>query len=262
MKSALATYPPSQYPKLYPKPLEYYVTRQWAFKIANRFILLLGFVVLFLILFVVDHANFADDGFISEAWPAVYGMIQFVPLMFLELSGYSQLKLMRKMNSGKTRKAELRRRRLIDYVSPTIVWLTVFLFFTTILFDLYVHDFVIQWNHDTLQRAMILTASNIFMVAYGFWFIYGPKLNPHQTLDDRAKQTSANLKSMFFLSMAMSIFFITLAADDVFNMDFLDASLMSLYFQIIAFVSVGHLIQSIKLEDIDFDVYKNDTAIA
>ena len=217
MKSALATYPPLEYPKLYPKPLEYYIIRQWAFKMANRFILLLGFVVLLLIIFVVDHANFADDGFISEAWPAVYGMIQFVPLMILELSSFSQLKLMRKVNSGKTRKAELHRRSIFNYISPGVLGLTLFLYFAAIILDLYVHDFVIQWGHDTVQRAMVLTGTNIFMAIIVGWGIYGPKQDPHQALVDRAKQASANLQAMLYVSMAMSLFFMTAAIDDVYS---------------------------------------------
>ena len=261
LKSTLTSYPPSDYPKLYPKPLEYYIIWQWSFKMANRVILLLGFVILFLILFVVDHANFADDGYISEAWPLVYGLIQFMPLMIMEFSGYSQLKLMRETNSGKTRKAELHRRSLFNYVSPAIFGLAVFLYFTAIILDLYVHDFVIQWGHDTVQRAMVLTGTNIFMATIVGWFIYGPKLNPHQALGDRAKQATANLKAMLYVSMAMSLYFMTAAIDDVYKLDFLDASLLSLYFQIIAFVSVGHVLQNLKLEDIDFNVYKNDTPV-
>ena len=48
------------------------------------------------------------------------------------------------------------------------------------------------------------------------------------------------------------------AADDVFDLDFLDAILLSLYFQVIAFLSLAHVLQTLKLEDIDFEVYKNE----
>ena len=62
--------------------------------------------------------------------------------------------------------------------------------------------------------------------------------------------------------MAMSVFTMTQAADDVFDLDFLDATLMSLYFQVIVFFSIGHVLRSLKLEDIDFDVYKKEKAPA
>ena len=109
-----ATYPPTQYPRLYPKPADYYVIGRSAFKFATRVILALGILILFVVLFVVDHATFADDGFISEAFPAAYGMIQFLPLMALEISEFSQFKLMRKAHVTTTRTAELSRR--LDFV--------------------------------------------------------------------------------------------------------------------------------------------------
>jgi hypothetical protein len=261
MKAVLEMYPASQYPKLYPKPVEYYEQGQRRFKLVNRAILLLGFVILLAIMFVVDHGSFADDGFISEVWPAAYGMIQFLPLMYLELSEFNQFKLMRNANSDTTRKAELRRRHLTGFVSPMVVGLAIFLYVASIVFDLYVHDFVIQLDHDTTQRAIVLTVTNLFLAAFGAWHLYGRKLDPHQAFGDRAKQISANLKSLLYVSMVLSIYFMTVAADDVYDLDFLDASLLSLYFQAIAFLSIGHMLRSLRLEDIDFEVYKSDVTI-
>ena len=261
MRSVLDTYPPEQYPKLYPKPVEFYQKGRWKFELANRIALILGFVILFLIVFVVDHANFADNGYISKVWPAAYGMIQFLPLMYLELSEFSQFKLMRNANSATLRKAELQRRRLVGFVSPMVVGMAIVLIFASILFDLYVHDFVIQWGHDTVQRAIVLLITNLFLAAVGAWHLYGRKLDPHQALGDRAKQISVNLKSILLVSMAMSVFFMTTAAGDLIDMNFLDASLLSLFFQIIAVLSIGLMLRSLRLEDIDFEVYKDDVTV-
>jgi len=262
MKFVLDSYPPTQYPKLYPKPVEFYKKGQRRFRMLSRAIFLLGIVILLALVFVIDHANFADDGFISEIWPAAYGMIQFMPLMFLEFSEFSQFKQMRKANQNTTRKAELRQRRLTGFVSPAIVGLAVLLYVASILLDLYLHDFVIQWDHDTTQRAIVLTVTNLILAGLGVWHLHGRKLDPHQAFGDRAKQISANLKSLFFISMAMSIYFMTAAIDDVYDLDFISATLLSVYFQVIAFVSIGHMLRSMRLEDIDFEVYRSDvTAI-
>ncbi len=60
----------------------------------------------------------------------------------------------------------------------------------------------------------------------------------------------------------MSIFFMTQAADDLYDLGFLDAILMSLYFQVIVVLSIGHVLRSLRLEDVNFDVYKsNGTAV-
>ena len=36
---------------------------------------------------------------------------------------------------------------------------------------------------------------------------------------------------------------------------------MSVYFQAVAWISLGYMIRSIRIEEIDFDVYKNDVAV-
>lgn len=258
MKSVLESYPPSEYPRLYPSSVGFYSMRYSVFKMANRFIFILGFILLFLIMFVIDHAGFAEDGYISEALPAVYGMIQFVPLMFLDFLGFRQFKQMREENRSKTRSTELHRRRLFDYVSPTLVGMTILVYLGSIFFDFYMHDFIFQWGHDTVQRTLVLTGTSVFLLAFGAWLLYGRKQDPHQSFADRTKQISANLKSMCFVSIAMGIFFMTTAADDIYELDFLDASLLSLYFQVIAFMSIGHILRSLRVEDINFEVYKDE----
>ncbi len=180
--------------------------------------------------------------------------------MYLEFSEFNQFKQMRKANSSTTRIAELQPRRFADFASPLILGLAVFLYVTAIVFDLYIHDFVFAWGHDTIQRAIVLTVTNLFLAAVGIWSLYGRKLDPYQAFADRARQITVGLKSMIFVSMVMSIYFMTAAADDVFNMDFLDASLLSLYFQVVALGSLGLVLRSLQLADIDFEVYKDDVS--
>ena len=255
-----ATYPPTQYPRLYPKPANYYIVGRWAFKFATRFILLLGFLILYMVLFVVDHATFADDGFISEAFPAAYGIIQFLPLMALELSEFSQFKLMRKARIATTRTAELRRRGLFNFISPTLLGLALALFLSAILVDLYAHQFTVMWGHVTVERTMVFTLTNLLLAIMGAWILYGKKINPHQTTNDRARHIKTSLTSFFFVSMAMSVFWMTQAADDLYDLDFLDATIMSLYFQLLVFLSLGHSLRNMRLEDINFDLYKEKPA--
>jgi hypothetical protein len=262
MQHVLASYPPETYPKLYPRPVEHYKLAHLAFKYASRFILLLGFLILFTVMFWVDHSTFADDGFISEAWPAAYGMIQFLPLMAVEFSELSHFKQMRNANSASRRTAELRRRGLTDFVSPGLLSMAILVFAGAILFDLYVHDFAVTWGHDTVQRALVLSATNGLLAIVGAWNLYGRKLDPHQSAENRIQRISVNVKSLLFVSMALSVFIAVTAADDMYKLDFLDAAIMSIYFQAIAFFSLGYTLRSIKLDAIDFDVYKNDAATA
>ena len=255
-------YPPDQYPKLYPRSPEYYRIGKWAYKTANNLILILGFVIMLALIFVVDHATFADDGYISEAWPAFYGMIQFIPLMTLELFEFSQFKLMREANDNKTRKAVLRPRRLFDYVSPYLVASALALLVCAIAADLYVARDNLTMTTDAVQRSLIVVGGNLFMGALASWILYGRNLNPHQSFHDRNRQISTTLHSFVYVSMAMSVFFVTQTIDDVYPLNFLDATLLSLYFQAVVLLSVGHSLKTLRIEGINFDVYKANGATA
>ena len=76
------------------------------------------------------------------------------------------------------------------------------------------------------------------------------------------QRISVSLNSLIYISMALSVFFAMTAAGDRYNLDFVDAVIMSIYFQAIALLSLGYTLRSIKPDEIDFDVYKNDAAIA
>jgi hypothetical protein len=258
MQHVFASYPPETYPKLYPKPAEHYKASHRTFRFASRFILALGFVILFAIMFRVDHSSFADHGYISVFWPAAYGLLQFLPLMAIEISEFSHMKQMKRAHVSSTRTADLRRRGLTDMVSPALLAAAVLLFAGAILFDLYVHDFAVSWGHDTVQRALVMTVTNGLLAIVGAWNLYGRKLDPHQTAADRAQRIAVSLKSLLFVSMALSVFIGMTAADDKYNLQPVEAMIMSVYFQVIALLSLGYSLSSLKTEEIDFDVYRND----
>ena len=260
MQYVFATYPPEMYPKLYPHSIERYKRAHLAFRYASRAILVLGFLILFAVMFVVDHSTFADDGFISELWPAAYGMIQFLPLMAIEFSEFSNFRQMRQANSASRRIADLRRRRLTDLVSPGLLGIAILLFAGAILFDFYVHDFNVSWGHDTAQRALVMTATNGLLAIVGTFMLYGRKQDPHQSAVDRAQHMSVGLKTLLYVSMALSVFIAIAAADDVYSLDFVGATILSIYFQVVALLSLGYMMRSIDPDEIDFDVYKNDAA--
>jgi len=261
MQHVLETYPPTSFPKLYPRPVEDYKVAQWKFRMVNRAILALGFIVLFLVMFVVDHRTFSDDGYISVVFPLVYGLIQFLPLMALELSEFGHIKQMRKANASTVRKTELTRRGLFDVVSPALFVITLLFFAGAILFDLYAHDFEIIWGHDTVERAIVLTMTNLMLAGVGAFTLYGRTRDPYQSSADRTRKVSVSMRTLLYCSMALSVFFVTAAADDMFDINYLDAVVMSVYFQGIVLLSLGNMLSNVKVEDIDFDVYKDDVAV-
>lgn len=258
MRHILKTYPPETYPKLYPKPVAHYEMGHMLFRFASRFILLLGLFLLFAVIFLVDHGSFADDGFISEAWPAAYGMLQFLPLIAVEFSEFSNVKRMREANAASKRVANLHRRSVTNMVPPALLGTAVLAFAGAILFDLYVHDFAVSLGHDTIQRALVMGATNMMLALVGLWTLYGRKKDPHLSAEDKAHHTSVTLKSLLYVSIVLSVFIAVTAADDVFNMGAVSATMISIYFQVIALLSLGYVLNNIKTDELDFDVYKED----
>ena len=262
LRAVLANYPPASYPKLYPQSIERYRIGLNVFAWARRLVLLLGLLILAAVLFWVDHGSFAKDGHISEFWPAIYGMVQFLPWMLLEVTGYRQFKLMREANASGPRKAELRPRRLFDALSPWLLLSAVLMVLGTMAFDFYVHDLDFSLGRDSTQRAIALILTNGFMAAVSAWLFYGRKLNPHQSAADRWQQAQVQLKSMVFVSMAVSVFFFTQAAGNVIDIGDLDAPLMSLYFLAVALLSLGYSLNRLKPENLNLEVYRSDAVVS
>lgn len=253
-RKVLEQYPPSIYPKLYVKSSDAYEKSNRSFILINRVIFWVGIGIMLSLIFVVDHSTFADDGYVSEAWPAAYGMLQFVPILLLEISGFREFRAMRNADLSTRRRAELKPRRLFDFISPMQFGSAVLLYILTIA-----AIFSIQHtDSDGIILSVSLTFANLLFVAIGWWNLRGRNLNPHQASADRSHQIKLTLTSFVFISIVMSVFYLVTLADRVYDLDFLDAFLLSIYFQVIALGSTGYVIHCMKLEDINFDVYKDD----
>lgn len=256
MRYVVNHYPPSEYPKLYPQDLGCYKKSHRRYQLCNHFLLLIG------VLIIAADAWWSHTygGGVDNAFPVLFGMIQFIPMMWLELSEFGQFKLMRKLNTNTKRTAELTRRRLFDHVSPALIFAAVGVFFTTIILDLYWHDFTYEWGGDILIRAFTLSLCNVLFMLIVRFNLHGKKLNPHQSYEDRSRQVEAVSRTLAYLSIVMSLFFIYTSAADVYDLNAYEHVVMSAYFQIIALLSIGNIIWGQPLENLNFDVYKADVS--
>ncbi|NQZ07431.1 MAG: hypothetical protein HRT35_09755 [Algicola sp.] len=257
MRHVVTHYPPSEYPKLYPQDVGCYKKSHRRYQLLNHFLLLVG-----LLLIAGDvWRSHTYGGGVNESFPVMFGMVQFMPMMWLELSEFGQMKLMRKVNANTQRKAELSRRRLFDHVSPALIFAVVALFFATIVLDLYWNDFKLVWGGDTVVRAFTLFVCNGLFVLIVRFNLHGKKLNPHQSYEDRSRQVEMVSRTLAYLSLVMSLFFIYTAAGDVYELKAYEHVMMSVYFQIIALISIGNIIWGQPLEKLNFDVYKADVSV-
>lgn len=257
MGRVLEEYPPSRYPKLYPRPIEHYRLGHAVFRWANWALVLVGFGVLYAA-FYLDGGTFANDGYISEMWPTAYGMLQFLPLVALEIAGFGQFRMMREANTQTKRSAELRPRRLLESMSIPLLALALLSLAAFVCVLLYLNDFNLAWGSDALENLSTVLGGNLFMLLVGLWQTYGRKLDPHQSAADRQRMVRMQWGSLLLVSTVLSLFLLVRALGDKFDQHFLDPALMSLYFQLIVVASIGFLLSQTRIEDIDFEVYASD----
>jgi len=251
MRYAFETYPPSTYPKLYPKPIEYYEKARRNYRIMNLFILLAGLLILAVLL------GYSRSGEWDHAIATWYLLVQFFPLMLLDLSSLKEFKLMRNANSRTTRKAELHPRRLFDFISPTIIGMAIITYIAFILLVLYIRQFEFHW-FGGYWNIVGVTTINLCFAGIILRYMYGKKLNPHQAYEDRIRHIEIIVKILVFTSIAAAMFIaitVVLAALDLRNFQ---PIAQSLYFQLLAVICF----QAYRIDYTNFEVYKEDPLVA
>jgi hypothetical protein len=258
IEGVLKNFPPEDYPKLYPESTEKVIAAKIRYQFLNQIILVIGLVLMAVYAFM--SVDYDGDQKFAESLPLMFGMVQFIPFMLLEISSCRQFKLMREANKSTSRSAGLAPRKLFDYVSPIAVVSAIVLVITYVIFDLYVHDFV--FTSDIIIKILTLGLVHVLFTGLIIWQLTGKRLDPHQAIKDRSQQTEFSIQSMFSISMFASLFFIADSAVDVYQLGYLEIIINSIYFQVIAFFGIGGMLRTIRLDNINFDVYKADKVVA
>ena len=250
----METYPPNEYPKLYVSSIDNYKKFHIKYAAINNILLIMGFSILSA---MVMWAYLTGKE-ISQMIPWAYFMLQMIPLIMLEVSEFKSFKAMRVSNKNTTKKATIQPRKLFDFVSPKLLGfaLVILLLAFTIVF--YRYGFTEKFYFNT----GIILATNLFFAGLIYWSIYGKKMDPYQADEDRIKVLKVTVTSMTYVSIAVSVFLSVQMLINMFEWDFLEKSTMSIYCQLIVWASVGSRLKQLKIENIDFDVYKaqeNDT---
>ncbi len=249
------TYPPAEYPRLYTKPLEVYAAGLKLYRILNHIVLGIG-IILIAGLILRDTPTGQE---IPQIVPFAYWVFQVIPLFLMELSGFAYFKLMRQADKRTRRQADLQPRRLFDFISPSLIGLAILLNLGCIVFYFYLDQFQFYWSSDTFVIALSILASNALYAGIIYRNLRGKKLDPYQAEKDRYRQIELSVKSLVFMSIMASIFLITIKMINQYNLDALEALIMSLYLQLTVLISLGSMLHFIKVSDIDFDVYKGET---
>ncbi|MBT3500963.1 MAG: hypothetical protein HOB40_10695 [Candidatus Marinimicrobia bacterium] len=248
----LDSYPPSEFPKLYPKPIEYYTKKHRNYKILNLFILVLGLVLLGIV-----FRNFPEDSQ-RERWDQAivlaFYMTQFFPLLLLEISSFSIFRHMRKIDSRTTRKAELQPRKLFDFISPILLGVVIFVYVSFVVFILYFNRFEYPWFGGYLN-IVIISGGNLFFSGIAAWNMFGKKLDPYQSYEDRRRKISLIVKQMAYISIGVTVYGAFSIIAHTFEIRHFNSTFMSIYCQLIALVAF----QALQIDNINFDVYKEES---
>ena len=257
ISNVVEKYPPDAYPKLYPVSLDKINKGKKIYWVINLIILTIGLALMFV--YGMLSGEYQANQKHAEGLPLMFGMVQFIPILLLEISGFKQFKLMRASDSRTSRKAELSPRRLFDFISPIALGFAVVLIFSYIIIDIYINDFI--WTSDIIIKIIALALSTILFICLTYWHLSGKKLDPYQANKDRINQIRFSIRSMVFVSAFLSIFMLVTSLIEVFQLAHLEIIVNSLYFQVIAFYGVGAMLKTISIENIDFDVYKKDISL-
>lgn len=247
MSFVFETYPPSTHPLLYSKPFDEYVRMQQRYRLANRVIAGIGFLVLAASMFVPRGRE------LMNAMAFLFFLVQVLPLVWIEATVRKELKLMRSLNPRTTRTADLNPRRLFDVVSPALFWTTVLVYLAFWVFIAWFRQFDYPWFGGFINN-LIITGVNVFFASIVLWFMYGKKLNPHQGTGDRMRITRRLATVMCLVSIAVTLYAvitILLSAEDA---RAFQPFARSVYFQVIILLSV----QTYRVDSLDFDVYRGD----
>lgn len=256
IEGVLKKYPPELYPKLYPESVDKVIASKTRYQLLNQIIMMVGFALM--IGYALMSNDYDDKQKHAEGLPLMFGMVQFIPFMLLEISGCRQFRLMRKANSKTSRSADLTPRRLFDYVSPLSVVAAIASLAGYIFFDLYINDFT--FTSDIIIKFITLVMVHALFIALAVWHLTGKRLDPHQATKDRTNQTEFSLQSMIAVSIFLSLFLMANSAVDVYQLGYLEIIINTIYFQVIAFFGIGNMLKTIRIDNINFDVYKADSA--
>jgi hypothetical protein len=262
----LQNFPASTHPKLYPYPPEHF--ERWLRNIAriNLAIVVAGFSIIVALILATLGGDW--DGSIITPWSASgewdaaivipFFLVQFVAALgYMHLSGRKLLRAMAKAPPPRVRTTELRRRRLVDFASPTLLVVAALANVAFVAFVLYDYQrFELPWFKAAGTIASVAFMLLVFSVAVGV-ALRAPKPDPYQAHEDRHNLIKLVVRQALAFCIAYPVLMTVWLTIKIFDPDLLEPVITSLYCQGIALASLWHA-YSYRVEEIDFDVYRQE----
>lgn len=256
MRYVLDNYPASEYPKLYPRTMEREEKVIKLYRVVNQINVVIGIALL---LYAIK-INLSAQGESAEMFPWYYFMLQMLPVIFIEIYGFAYAKQMRSANHTSERKAELKPRRASDYIPLTTAIMVLVFYIAAIVSCIVLYKSADTFTTKAIGLGAVLSFGHCFMGAIIGWYIYGKKLNPHQSQEDRNKEIRFSATTIGAVCIAMNAFFIITVIGELNDISAYKASIMSIYCQLLILLTLVIQSKSLRVEDLNFDVYRSDKA--
>jgi hypothetical protein len=263
IKYVLEKHPPSTHPKMYARPFDYYERVVRNFVQLNRAIVVAGFVIIAGL--IVGTFGMGWDGAVVTPWSTTgewdaaivvpFFLLQWAAVAYLEVSGSRHFKALAKTPPPRVRTTQLRRRRLVDFVSSAMLAVAVVTYVGFVAFILYYETFGFEWFWPNFNIALVtlmylVLGATIAVTVYGRW------PDHHQAPQDRFDLTKRLVWRLLAFIIATPLLIVTQLTIKLYDPEFLEPVIASVWVQ--AGASLLLLIYNYRVESIDFDVYKQD----
>lgn len=246
----LNNFPPEDYPKLYPMPQLYYGKRYRGFQLLCRAILAMGLVLLGLFISGIIE----DD--MQTTVPLLYFFIQYIPVVLVEIVGRKQLKLMRRDESLRTRKASLQPRRLLDVVPKGLGYFAAAVYCGFIILTISIELYATETANGFFSLA-IVSCANLFFLSIVLWNLYGRNQDPYRSEETRLSQTTRITQALLLINIAATLFVSFTLILDVFQIESAEGISLCFYLQLISLLNMA----SMRIDNVDFEVYRDSPAL-
>jgi amino acid transporter len=176
---------------------------------------------------------------------------------YVSFSARKFLQALAKAPPPRVRTTELRRRRLLDFVSPTLLVVAALANVACIAFVLYDYQrFELPWFKAAGTIASVALMILVFSATIAIAF-RAPKSDPYQAHQDRSNLLKVMVKQALAFCIAYPVLLTAWLIIKLFDPDLLEPVIASLYCQGIALASLWYN-YSYRVDQVDFDVYKRD----
>jgi len=268
-RALIETYPPFEFPKLYPVPVETIERMLRLYRNLNLGLLVLGLALLaaaWVSGYTFDSAWHGGDVPVPNTYPRALVHYTFFQLLPPVLFGYWQSRYFKRIRAAarnRIRTAEIKARRLFDFVSPTLLGTALAMYVGATVLLLVVGESprrIAGMSVSGMSAYMlaVMTICNIALAGCLVWLLHGRKQDPYQTHEDRARMIRLTWQGVVQASILMSVLVGILGALIAFDLVRYGPLCASLFVQVVYVpLTLKFLVGPVGQEN--FEVYRADT---